>query len=131
NPKASASFSIAGGTFTPGSVFPVVVMENSGSNPVVIVEADLNYNQAEIEFQSIDYSNSAFGGKLASSGGSGNVQIYRYNTPVSGQVTVATVYFKALNTVKSTAITFAATSHIYSAQTATTPAGTDIWDGDT
>jgi chitodextrinase len=94
-----------------GSNVSVTIYEDSGATTVNAIEADLTYDQAKLQFVSIDTSTSPFNGLVArSTGGSGTVYLADgTSTPISGKQIVGVVTFKAIGT-GSTAVNFAATS---------------------
>lgn len=93
----------AGGNYTVGSNITVSIRENSNSDPVNAVQADLNYSASNLEFVSIDGGTSDFGVDAAKSGGSGTVSIARGNTSaLTGDKLVAKVTFKVTGTGNGT-----------------------------
>jgi chitodextrinase len=93
-----------------GSTFTVRINEDSLTDTVNAVQADLTYDATKLEFVSADAANSQFTVQAQNDGGSGKVSIARgATTPVSGVQLVSTLTFKAL-APGSTAISFANTS---------------------
>ena len=104
------SLSPATSTVGLGNNITVAVRENSGTDPVNAVEADLSYPTAQLQFVSIDATTSAFGVEAVSSGGSGSVTLARGGqTAVTGDQLVALVTFKAL-APGAAAVTFKSSS---------------------
>ncbi len=99
------------GTQNVGSNFTVVIHENSGTTPINAVEADLTYDQAKLQFVSIDTSTSAFDLAAVGTGGAGSIKIARAKsvTNLTGDQIVASITFKAIAT-GTAAVTFDATS---------------------
>ncbi len=107
------------GTVLQGNTVSVAIHEDSGTTGVNAVQANLSYDPAEFEFESIDASNSAFGVEAESTGGNGTVTIARGVTggsaPLTGDQLVATVTFTALGSGVSGDINFASGSAVVSA----------------
>jgi hypothetical protein len=95
-----------------GSEIGLAVKLNTNGQAVNSVQADLSYPTDKLEFVRIDTLNSAFGVSAPSSGGSGAVSIVRASTtPInSGDVLVATVYFKPKASGRKVAVRFADSS---------------------
>ncbi len=120
---ASFSLSPSSGSYNINTNFTVTVYENSGSDAVSAVEADLAYDQAKLQFVSTDTSTSAFDVSSVSSGGSGYVNFQRSKTgTLTGNQIVGKVTFKALLGSGTTSVTFAPSSAI------STSGNTNIWD---
>jgi chitodextrinase len=105
----------ASSTVGVGNTFTVAVHENSGTDAVNAVEADLTYPASQLQFVSIDATTSAFGVEAVSTGGNGTVTLARGVTggaaPLTGDQLVANVTFKALVAGGSPAVVaFAGTS---------------------
>jgi len=80
-----------------GSTFTVTVHENSGSDAVNAVEADLTYPTNLLQFVSSDASSSPFTVQAVNSGGSGTITLSRGNqTALTGDQVVSVLTFKAL-----------------------------------
>ncbi len=109
----SLSLVPASSTQNVGSNFTVVVHENSGTDAINAVEADLTYDQTKLQFVSLDTSTSAFDLSATGSGGAGSIKIARAKsgTNLTGDQIVASITFKALAT-GTTPVTFDATSAI-------------------
>src|SRR3989344_5362988 len=91
---ANLYLSPASGSVSKGSILTVNIRENSGSEPVNSVQANLSYPANLLDFVSIN-SSSAWGVVAQNSGGSGSVQIARGALPaVSGDQLVARVRFR-------------------------------------
>lgn len=91
---------------TVNASFNVGVRINAGE-PINAVEANLTYNQSQLQFISLSGSGSAFGVEAPSSGGGGEITINRGNVSgVSGDNLVATVTFKALTSNVTSSVSF-------------------------
>lgn len=103
----------SGGSFVNGSTLVVTIMENSNSEAVNVVQANLTYPTARMTFQSIDTSHSNFTTTIQSAGGSGSVQIGvgLLGGSLTGAQEVARVTFSLIGT-GSASVTFAAGSGI-------------------
>jgi hypothetical protein len=109
--SATMYLSPSSGTVAIGDTFSVDVYEDSGSQDVNAVQADLTYNQSVLQYISVT-SSSAFSINAATSGGNGSVHIDRGALPaVTGAQLVATVTFKGLSGGTSN-INFAGTSRV-------------------
>jgi hypothetical protein len=93
----------ASGSHTKGSTFTVQIKENSYTDTVNAVEADLTYPTSKLQLipssssDAANLSGSAFGVKASNSGGSGNISISLGTiTPVSGNKLIGTLTFKTL-----------------------------------
>ena len=87
----------ASGSHAAGSQFTVQIKENSYTDTVNAVEADLTYPTAKLQFVSTSLTGTAFGVTASNTGGSGNISISLGTiTAVSGDKLIATVTFKAL-----------------------------------
>lgn len=102
-----------------GSSFTVTVNENSNTDSVNAVEADLTYDQSKLQFVSIDYSTSAFALQGTSSGGAGLISIARATTTaLTGSHVVGVITFSAIG-AGSANVNFAATSTLVKASDST------------
>jgi chitodextrinase len=100
----------ASSTTALGSTFTVTVHENSGSDAVNAVEADLTYPTNLLQFVSSDGSTSPFTVQAANTGGNGTVTLSRGNqTALTGDQVVAVLTFKTL-AVGQASIAFASSS---------------------
>jgi hypothetical protein len=126
--SASLTLQPASGSVTKGSNLSVTIHENSGSEQINAVEADLTYDQSSLQFVSIDTSTSAFDLGGPASGGSGSVKIARAKsaTSLTDDQVVAIVNFTTLVGSGSTDISFA-----NSCQIIRTSDYSDVWDGNT
>jgi len=99
-----------------GQNITLAVRENSGTDPVNAVQANLTYNPAQLQFVAVDYTNSAFSLQASSSGGGGSVKMARATgggePPVTGDNLIANVTFKALVGGVTSNITFASGSAV-------------------
>jgi chitodextrinase len=108
-----------------GSTLTVTIQENSSTDAVNAVEADLKYDQTKLQYVSTSTSSGAFNSLVAhESGGSGVVEMgLATGTAVTGLQTVATVTFHTIGT-GTTAISFASTSAIIRASDTVNVLGT-------
>lgn len=110
------------------TTFSVDVFENSGSDQVNVVQADLVYDASKLQFVSFDASGSGFNyDPGVSIGGNGSISIVRgvsSGGTVSGQQKIASINFKALTGSGSTSVSFAASSYIIRPSD-----GQDVWNG--
>ncbi|HEU4966496.1 MAG TPA: cohesin domain-containing protein [Candidatus Saccharimonadales bacterium] len=115
--SAMLYLSPSSGTVINGNTLTVDVRENSGTEPVNAVQANMSYPASLLQFVGIT-SSSAFSVAAQNSGGSGTVQIGRGALPsVTGDQLVATVQFKALASSGAAAISFTGGSSVVSANT--------------
>jgi hypothetical protein len=106
-------------TETVGSTFTVAIRENSNSDQVNAVQANLTYSTSNLQFVSTSLSGSAFGITAANSGGSGAVSLsLGSTTPVTGDVLIANITFQ-VTAVGSGNITYAGSSSVLSYTTNT------------
>lgn len=106
---ATMSLSPASKTLNQGESFTVQIREDSGTEPVNAVQANLTYDANMLDFVSIDDTGTAFGFPLDESGGGGSVKIARMSIPDSqtGDQLIATVTFTAKTIPGATTIDFA------------------------
>ncbi|HVU59605.1 MAG TPA: carboxypeptidase regulatory-like domain-containing protein [Candidatus Saccharimonadales bacterium] len=113
--SATLSMSPSPATVVKGGNVTVAIYENSGSEPVNAVQANITYPTSSLQFVSIT-SSAAFGVTAQNSGGGGNVQIARGTiTAVTGSQLVASVTFKALVSSGSATLSFVGGSAVVSA----------------
>jgi hypothetical protein len=99
-----------------GNTFSVSVRENSGSEPVNAVQANLSYSSNLLQFVSIS-SSSSFAVVAQSSGGGGSVKIARGAQPsVTGDKLVASVRFRVLASSGKATVSIAGGSSVVSAK---------------
>ncbi|MEX0621420.1 MAG: Ig-like domain-containing protein [Candidatus Woykebacteria bacterium] len=104
---ASISLSPANQTVNHNTNFTVEIRENSDTELVNAVQANLTYDVAKLDFVSIDASSSAFNLQFENTGGNGSVKIARSSTTdLTGNQLVAKVTFKAKVDPATTAINF-------------------------
>lgn len=118
----------ASGSYEKNKTFSIVITENSYSEAVNVVEADFTYDQAKLQFVSADGSGSDFDFPIASSGGSGTIQIARgvsAGGTVTGVKKFATLNFTAIET-GSAVVVFAGSSAVIRPSD-----GANIWNGST
>jgi len=117
--SATLYLSLSSGSVVSGSTLTLYVYEDSGTEPVNAVQANLSYPASQLQFLSIS-SSSAFSVVAQNTGGSGSVQIGRGALPsVTGNQLVATVQFKALVGSGTAAVSFAGGSQVVSANSNT------------
>ncbi len=93
-----------------GSTFTVTVYENSGTDAVNAVEADLTYPSNLLQFVSSDPSTSPFTVQAANTAGNGTVTLSRGNqTALTGDQVVSVLTFKTVAIGQAT-IAFASSS---------------------
>ncbi len=104
--SATMSLSPGSGSEAEGSTFTLNIYENSGTDPVSAVSADLSYPANLLSFDNIS-SSYAFGIVASNSGGNGSVNIDRGAIPaVTGNQLVASVRFKVLASSGTASVTF-------------------------
>lgn len=134
--SASYSLSVVSGSFTKGSNVILGLYENSGSQSVNAVQANINYDDAKLQLnfypnnptpRSADFSSSAFPVVAQASGGSGQIKIGAgAYSALTGKNLVAKISFKVLAGSGSTSLSFdSGTAIVESTNT------NDIWNGDT
>lgn len=102
-----------------GSDLIVSVRENSGSEPVNAVKADLTYSTSSLTYSSIR-SSSAFSIVAQNSGGNGSVHVDRGALPaVSGDQLVASVVFRSKVSNGTVTVNIANSSSVISASSNT------------
>jgi hypothetical protein len=91
------SLSPSSGIVSAGSTLAVQIWEDSGTNTVNAVQANLVYPIGKLNFVKIDTTNTAFGVEAESTGSNGSIRIGRGSTtPLQGRQLVATVDFTPL-----------------------------------
>lgn len=118
-PTASAAdptslyLSPSSGTYSVGNTFNVVVRENSGSNQVVGVQANISYSTSKLSYVSYTSSGSF---DIAPENPSGNTGLLKFTrgsiTPRTGVQDVVTIKFKAIASTSATAVSFASGSDV-------------------
>lgn len=105
---ASISLSPATLSVNHNTSFTVEIRENSGTEIINGVQANLTYDDNALDFVSIDTTTSAFGLSFEETGGNGSVRIARTSiNPLTGNQLVAKVTFTAKSISGNTAINFA------------------------
>ena len=118
--SAKLYLSPSSGSYKVGTSFTVSVRENSGTEPVNAVQADLSYPGSKLQFVSTSLSGSAFAISAGTSGGNGSVSIALGSTTArTGDQLIAKVTFKVLAGGTSGAVSFAGSSAVLSANTNT------------
>lgn len=106
---ATMSLSPASKTLNQGESFSVQIMEDSNTEPVNAVQANLTYESTMLEVSSVDYTGSAFEIKAEETIESGLIRIARGvagGSSVTESQTVATVNFKAKTNPGTTTVSF-------------------------
>ncbi|HEX7633516.1 MAG TPA: carboxypeptidase regulatory-like domain-containing protein [Candidatus Saccharimonadales bacterium] len=109
------SLSPSSGTYTVGDTVSLTITEDSSSEQVNSVEADLTYDPAVLQYQSIDGSGSAFTDLALvnfPSANAVNVSRGAFGATYTGPKQVAIVRFKVLAASGSTSVSFASSSQI-------------------
>ncbi len=111
--SATLSLSPSSGSYALNGTLSVTIHEYS-TDQINAVEADLTYDQAKLQFASIDDNSSAFDLTGPKTGGSGSVKIARAksSTSLTGDQVVASVNFTVLAGSGTTSISFANSSQI-------------------
>ena len=105
--SASISFSSTSSTVKKGSTVSVIVNEDTGAELAYVIQAFVSYDQSKLEFINIDTSSSAFDLPVASSGGSGSVEISRGvsgGNSLTGSNRLAIINFRVLGDSGTTAL---------------------------
>jgi hypothetical protein len=106
--SATMSLSPATGKLSKGKTIKVSIWEDSGTQSVNAVQANLTYDATKLQFVSIDSSGSAFSIEAQAKSSSGNVLIARGQlSPIKGKQFVSAVTFKALGSSGKANISFA------------------------
>ncbi len=122
---ASLSLSPSSGSYSINTNFTVTVYEDSGLDTVYAVAAYLEYDQAKLQFVSIDTSTSAFNDTGVSYGGNPpyvNIERKKTGSPLTGKQIVGKVTFKALVNSGSSSVTFVGSSILR------TPDDINVWN---
>lgn len=115
----SASMALSGsGSRTVGGVFRVNIVENSGADPVNVIQADLNYDTSKLQLIGGGCS-SAF--EITAPGGSGIT--CGTTAPKTGAQAVGFANFK-VKAAGTGAVSIASSSHIYRSTD-----NADVWNG--
>ncbi len=87
-------------TISLGSTFSVTIRENSNTEVINAVQANLTYNATMLQYLSTDTATSAFDLSGSSTGGNGSVSVARAKsgTSLTGDQIVAVVSFKVIGT---------------------------------
>jgi hypothetical protein len=111
---ATLSTSPASGTYQVGNTISVAIYENSGTEPVGTVQADLTYNSTILAYANVDNTGSQFTDIAPPpTAGTGVLSISRGGfTAQTGNQKVVTVNFTVLKT-GTASVAFAATSAVY------------------
>jgi len=122
----NATFTLSPASSSPslGSTLTITIQENSSTESVNAIEADLTYDQAKLQYVSINTGAGSFSLVGQATGGSGTVKIgVASSSTVTGSQTVATVTFNTIG-VGTAAVSFAGTSAIIRASDTTNILGT-------
>ncbi len=112
-PTSAVSVSIepASQKIANGSTLVLQIWENSQTETVNAVQADLTYGVDKFDFVSIDPANSAFDITAPFSGGNGTISIARGSTTgLTGRQLVATIHLRARAGTGKTNVSFASSS---------------------
>jgi hypothetical protein len=107
------------------TAFSVQIRENSGTTAVNAIQANLSYSTSLYTLNSIDYTGTAFGTAVQSSGSGGVIKIARGTpcsttcTTVTGDKLVATLKFTTTNTHGGASISFTSGTALVNASTHT------------
>jgi len=109
-----------GGTYNVGDTVTVTIKENSNTDPINGVQADLKYSKDTLEFQSFDTGSSAFSVEADKKAADGAITMTRGTIdPVTGEKEIVKVNFKAIAAGTAT-VEVATTSVLASSVTANT-----------
>ncbi len=93
-----------------GDNFSVEIFENSGTEPVNFVEADITFDPNKLEFVSIDNSGGAFSEEAEQTVSSGSIVIARFiaggDPSLTGNKLVSIINFKAKSVPGATSVAF-------------------------
>lgn len=124
---ATLSLTPASGSYDISTNFTLGIYENSGTLEASTVDVKLTYDATKLDFVSVDGTGGAFTTCTENSGGVGTVSLVcaKLGGSVIGSQKVGNVTFKAKVGTGTTAVSFAANSHIYSY--AASPV--ELWNG--
>lgn len=126
----AASFSIQGGTYTQGTVFPAMVHADSKGNPINVIGLVLRYDTSKLQYIKTDPPDMPLADVFDPIEDGGTITIIRAVTPygdtATGKLQFATVYFKALVSSGTATVEI-----VPSAYTGIAYAGKNHWDGNT
>jgi hypothetical protein len=113
-PTGTFSLTPSGGAYQVGNVISATIYEDSGSDDVGVVQADLTYNSSLLAFKALDDTGSQFSEVApAATVGTGTLSISRGSTtPRTGNQKVTTVEFTVLNS-GTASVAFANSSIVY------------------
>lgn len=97
-PSGRLYITTATGSYTVGSTLTITLREDSGTNAITAVQADFMYPAALLQYESMDFSTSAFQYKPPSGNGgsSGTVTLQTSGPSQSADQIVATVTFTVI-----------------------------------
>lgn len=121
------SLTPASGSYDVSTNFTLGIYENSSTAEVSTADVKLSYDATKLDFVSVDGSGGAFSNCIENTGGSGTVSLVcsKLGGSVTGSQKIGNVTFKAKVGSGSTAVNFAASSHVWSY--ASTPV--ELWNG--
>lgn len=125
---ATLTLTPASGSYDINGTFTVTVKENSGSETINAVQADLSYDTSKLQFISLSTAGAFNYCDPSSGGGGGNISFACASTAgaLTGNQTVGTITFKALVGSGSSPVTFKSSSAIVR-----TPDAANIWNTST
>jgi hypothetical protein len=105
-------------SYAQGTTFTVELREDSGSQLVNAVQANLSYPADKLDFVSIDTTGSAFGTQAQNDGGNGQIAIARGNTTAqTGNQLIAKITFKTKTTAGTLTVPFVSGTQLVSSST--------------
>ena len=126
----AASFSIQGGTYTQGTVFPAMVHADSKGNPINVIGLVLRYDTSKLQYIKTGPPDVPLADVFDPIENDGTITILRAVAPfgdtTTGKLQFATVYFKAIASSGTATVEV-----VPSAYTGIAYAGKNHWDGNT
>jgi hypothetical protein len=105
-------------SYAVGATFTVELREDSGSQQVNAIQANLTYPTDKLEFVSIDATGSGFSTQAQNDGGNGQIAIARGSTTAqSGNQLIAKITFKAKTATGSVTVPFVSGTQMVSSAT--------------
>lgn len=125
--NATLTLEPASGSKAINTNFAISIYANGGSEPMSSVKANLTYDPVKLQFLSVDTTGGAFTTCIGPGGSDGAIAIpcTKLGGSVTGKQLVAKITFKVLYGSDSTAVNFANSSEIKSAND-----GSNIWNQD-
>lgn len=125
--NATISLTPVTSTQTLDSQFEVSLYSNSGDEPVNVIQAEVSYDPASLEYVGVNGKDSAFEKEIKTVASDGKITLLRYRTPgsdpVTGKQLITKLVFKALVDAGSTKVSSGPSSRVVRAGNAI-----DIWD---